>query len=52
MSKPGNASEDDNEAADKYEGTTAVMIIDEAENLNAYERIQRRLSEAPLIQGS
>lgn len=49
-SKSGNKFEDDNEAADKYEGTTAIMIIDEEENLNAYERIQRRLSEAPLIQ--
>ena len=27
------------------------MIIDEEENLNAFERIQRRLSEAPIIQG-
>jgi len=49
-SRPGNVDDDDNEAADKYEGTTAVMIIDESENLNAYERIQKRLSEAPLIQ--
>ena len=50
-SKPGSVSDDDNEAADKYDGTTAVMVIDEEENLNAYERIQKRLSEAPLIQG-
>jgi len=50
VSKPGSTSEDDNEAADKYEGTTAVMVIDESENLTAYERIQRRLSEAPVIQ--
>jgi len=50
-SKPGSASDDDNEAADKYEGTTAIMIINEDENLNAFERIQKRLSEAPIIQG-
>jgi len=50
-SRPGSAADDDNEAADKYEGTTAIMIIDEEENLNAFERIQRRLGEAPIIQG-
>lgn len=47
---PGGAADDDNEAADKYEGTTAIMVIDESENLNAFERIQKRLSEAPIIQ--
>lgn len=51
QSKPGSSSDDDNEAADKYEGTTAIMIINEDENLNAFERIQKRLSEAPIIQG-
>ncbi len=51
QSRPGSSADDDNEAADKYEGTTAIMIIDEEENLNAFERIQRRLSEAPIIQG-
>lgn len=50
-SRPGSVDDDDNEAADKYEGTTAIMIIDEDENLNAFERIQKRLSEAPIIQG-
>jgi import inner membrane translocase subunit TIM44 len=50
-SSPGSESDDDNEAADKYEGTTAMMIIDEEDNLNAFERIQRRLGEAPIIQG-
>lgn len=50
-SKPGNVKDDDNEAADKYKGSVAIMVINEEENLNAYERIQRRLSEAPLIQG-
>jgi hypothetical protein len=50
-SKAGDVSQDDNEAADKYEGTTAMMVIDETENLTAYERIQERLKEAPIIQG-
>jgi import inner membrane translocase subunit TIM44 len=49
-SQPGNTSDDDHNAADKYQGTTAIMIIDEQQNLSAYERIQQRLSEAPLIQ--
>jgi len=47
---PGGAADIDNEAADKYEGTTAIMVIDESENLTAFERIQKRLSEAPIIQ--
>jgi import inner membrane translocase subunit TIM44 len=51
QSHPGFSSDDDNEAADKYEGSSAVMIIEEKENLNAFERIQRRLSDAPIIQG-
>mmetsp|Transcript_9017 Transcript_9017/g.12835 ORF Transcript_9017/g.12835 Transcript_9017/m.12835 type:complete len:499 (+) Transcript_9017:190-1686(+) len=50
-SKPGSVDQDDNEAADKYDGTTAIMIIDENENIGAFERIQKRLSEAPIIQG-
>lgn len=49
-SKPGSAADDDDEAAEKYGGGTAVMVIDEEENLSAFERIQRRLSEAPIIQ--
>lgn len=48
-SAPGKSEDDDNEAADNYEGTTAIMIIDEEENMNAFERIQKRLSEAPII---
>jgi import inner membrane translocase subunit TIM44 len=27
------------------------MVIDEAENLSAWQRMQRRLAEAPIIQG-
>ena len=38
-------------ATDKYKGTTAIMVIDEEEHYTAYERIQKRFSEAPIIQG-
>jgi len=50
-SQPGSASDDDDDAADKYKGSTAVMVINEEDNFNAFERIQKRLSEAPIIQG-
>lgn len=33
-----------------YKGTTELMIIDEDENLGAWEKMQRRLSSAPIIQ--
>mmetsp|Transcript_17364 Transcript_17364/g.20702 ORF Transcript_17364/g.20702 Transcript_17364/m.20702 type:complete len:494 (-) Transcript_17364:134-1615(-) len=49
-SQPGQTTDDDHEAAEKYVGSTAIMVIDEDENMGAYERIQRRLSEAPIIQ--
>ena len=49
-SRPGSSADDDEAAAKKYEGSSAVMIIDEDEHLTAFERIQRRLSEAPIIQ--
>jgi import inner membrane translocase subunit TIM44 len=48
--KPPSAADDDNAAADKYEGTTAIMIVNEEDHLNAFERMQKRLSEAPVIQ--
>ena len=47
----GEVPEDDDAAADKYEGSTAIMVIDEDEHLTAWERMQRRLSDAPIIQG-
>ena len=47
----GEVPEDDDAAADKYEGSTAIMVIDEEEHLTAWERMQRRLSDAPIIQG-
>lgn len=42
--------EDDDAAADKYEGTSAIMIIDPEEHLTAWERMERRLKDAPIIQ--
>ena len=49
--QPGRTTDDDHEAAEMYEGSTAIMVIDEDQNMSAFERIQRRLSEAPIIQG-
>lgn len=48
--KKGETAEDDDAAADKYEGSKALMYIDPEEHLSAWERMQRRLSEAPIIQ--
>ena len=44
----------DDAAADKYEeykGSKDIMIIDPEEHLNAWERMERRLRDAPIIQG-
>jgi len=44
---------DDDEAADKYEeykGSKEIMMIDEKEELSAWERMERRLRDAPIIQ--
>eukprot|EP00550_Attheya_septentrionalis_P002073 CAMPEP_0198291482 /NCGR_PEP_ID=MMETSP1449-20131203/8998_1 /TAXON_ID=420275 /ORGANISM="Attheya septentrionalis, Strain CCMP2084" /LENGTH=332 /DNA_ID=CAMNT_0043990129 /DNA_START=143 /DNA_END=1141 /DNA_ORIENTATION=- len=47
----GDMPEDDNEAADKYTGSTAIMILDENDReMTAWDRMQKRLSEAPVIQ--
>merc|ERR1712232_550962 len=35
----------------EYTGPVDIMVIDESENLTAWERMQRRLTEAPIIQG-
>ena len=46
--------EDDDEAADKYEkykGSKDIMVIDPEEHLSAWERMERRLRDAPIIQG-
>lgn len=34
-----------------YTGPVDIMVIDESEGLTAWERMQRRLTEAPIIQG-
>ena len=47
----GEIPEDDDAAADKYEGSSAIMITGEDEHLTAWERMQRRLSDTPIIQG-
>lgn len=50
--KPNYA--DDDEAADKYEaykGSRDVMVVDPREELSAWERMERRLRDAPIIQG-
>ena len=33
-----------------YTGPVDIMVIDESEHLNAWERMQKRLTEAPIIQ--
>jgi len=45
-----NKKKKKNESVDQYDGTLELMIIDENENLGAWEKMQRRLSEAPIIQ--
>ena len=44
----------DDEAADKYEeykGSKDIMVVDPQEHLSAWERMERRLKDAPIIQG-
>jgi hypothetical protein len=35
----------------EYSGPVSIMVIDESENLTAWERMQKRLTDAPVIQG-
>jgi hypothetical protein len=35
-----------------YTGSVDIMVIDEQEQLTAWERMQRRLAEAPIISGT
>jgi hypothetical protein len=35
----------------EYTGPVSIMVIDESENLTAWERMQKRLTDAPVIQG-
>lgn len=39
------------EGNQEYTGPVDIMVIDESEHLTAWERMQRRLTEAPIIQG-
>lgn len=43
--------EDTVEGEAEYTGSVAIMVIDESENLTAWERMQKRLTEAPIISG-
>ena len=43
--------EDTAEGEAAYTGPVEIMIIDESEHLTAWEKMQRRLTEAPLISG-
>jgi hypothetical protein len=36
----------------EYTGPVDIMVIDESEHLTAWERMQRRLTNAPIIQGT
>ena len=38
------------EPIEDYEGPTDLMMIDESEHMSTFEKMQRRLSEAPIIQ--
>lgn len=40
----------DDYAADQYKGTTAIMTIEDVDNVDTFERMRRRLSKAPIIQ--
>lgn len=46
LPRPEATSEGDTE----YAGPVAIMVIDESEHLTAWERMQRRLTDAPIIQ--
>lgn len=43
--------EDTVEGDEEYTGPVAIMVIDESENMTAWERMQKRLTDAPVIQG-
>jgi len=43
--------QDTAEGEEEYTGPVSIMVIDESENLTAWERMQKRLTEAPVIQG-
>jgi len=41
--------EDTAEGDQEYTGPVSIMVIDESENLTAWERMQKRLTDAPII---
>jgi hypothetical protein len=43
--------EDTTEGDTDYTGSVEIMIIDESEQLTAWERMQKRLTDAPIISG-
>ncbi len=43
--------EDTVEGDEEYTGPIEIMVIDESENMTAWERMQKRLTDAPVIQG-
>jgi hypothetical protein len=43
--------EDTMEGEAEYTGTVDIMVIDESEHLTAWERMQKRLKDAPIISG-
>lgn len=44
--------EETEEGNQEYTGSVDIMVIDESEHLTAWERMQRRLTDAPIIQGN
>eukprot|EP00536_Pseudo-nitzschia_multiseries_P015777 jgi/Psemu1/43819/gm1.43819_g len=42
--------QDTAEGEAEYTGPVSIMVIDESENLTAWERMQKRLTDAPVIQ--
>lgn len=44
--------EDTVEGEREYTGPVEIMVIDESEHLTAWQRMQKRLTEAPIIQGT
>jgi hypothetical protein len=51
INKKLNHPEDTMEGEAEYTGTVDIMVIDESEHLTAWERMQKRLTDAPIISG-
>lgn len=51
INKKINHPSDTAEGETEYTGPVSIMVIDESENLTAWERMQKRLTDAPVIQG-